>query len=183
MSERSIVASEFFSFVDNKSDHLCRVSYCRKDRAPHRTICYKCNMQLFRARNPMRATWNNLKGKSKQRRIKFTLTFEQFRSICEATGYMQGKGHNGTDLSLDRMDPNKGYEMGNIQVVTISENSSKGSYERWVTTKDGRRVRLYQIGVTTEEQHVEDEEGCGAEWEPPRWLEQREHIPTDTEPF
>jgi hypothetical protein len=152
MAEVDIEMGEFYSFVEGKGGDLCRVRSCRNPHAPARTLCYKHHMKLWRARNPMRATYNNVKGKAKQRKIAFSLTFDEFVSICEASGYIEGKGHAPDDLSLDRVDPNKGYEFDNIAVITISENSSKGSYERWVTTKDGRRVRIYQIGVQTDAQ-------------------------------
>jgi hypothetical protein len=182
MAEISIAADEFFSFAHEKCDTLCRVKFCRNDRAPSRRVCYKHHMQLFRARNPTRATYNQAKSKAKQRGIPFRLTFDEFKSICEASGYIEGKGHGPSDLTLDRVDPNRGYVFDNIKVITMSENSSKGSYERWVTTKDGRRIRLYQIGATTED--IVEAEQESEEWEPPEWLNEPDHhVPTENEPF
>lgn len=140
-------------------------------------------MRLWRARNPTRDAYNNLRNKARIRKIKFTLTFDEFKGLSDAAGYVLNKGQTPDSLSIDRIDPDRGYEIDNVAVVTLAHNSSKGSYERWVTTADGSRVRLYQIEVGTEEQAAEEAYEEGDTWEPPYWLEYKEHIPTDNEPF
>jgi len=176
MAERDIDACVFFKFATSKADHLCRVKHCRNDKSRERTICHKCKMRLWRYRNPTRSAYHALRSKAAVRKIKFTLTFIEFTELCQATSYLQEKGNHADQLHIDRIDPNKGYELSNIQVLTCSENSRKGSYERWITLKSGRRVRLCDIGVGVYEQPADTHE----EEEAPRWLVSRD---PDNEPF
>ena len=87
-------------------------------------------MYAWRVRNPVKASWHRLKAKAKARKIEFTLSLEQFQQLCEITGYVDGKGRASSCLSIDRIDFQKGYELSNIRVITVSENSAKGYVER-----------------------------------------------------
>lgn len=190
MAEKDIRADEFYQFVSGKKDpSLCCVRGCRKERAKHRKLCHMHRNRLDRARNPLTYAYDNLRSHAKERGIKFSITKEEFSLICEATDYIEQKGRDPDSLSLDRIDPNRGYEFENIKVVTISENSSKGSYERWITTKDGRRVRLYQIGIVKEKDTYEGESYEGdslfddyVEGDASDSLQDK-HTVTDNEPF
>lgn len=184
MSEKHIELDDFYLFAKGKDSDLCRVKHCRNEKAPRHSLCHKHRMRIWRARNPMRAAYNRLKNKAKARKIGFSLSFPQFATLCEVTGYIEGTGQDPSCLTIDRIDPNLGYEQGNIQVITLSENSSKGSYERWVETNDGQRVRVYQIIVGREAEEEEAELREGGEWEPPDWLTgKNQPFVTIDEPF
>lgn len=43
---------------------------------------------------------------------------------------MEGKGRFADCLSIDRINPLKGYEHGNVRVIRVSENSSKASADK-----------------------------------------------------
>lgn len=43
------------------------------------------------------------------------------------TGYVEKKGRGKDDQSIDRPDNDAGYTMGNMQPLTVSENSQKGA--------------------------------------------------------
>jgi hypothetical protein len=124
-------------------------------------------MRLWRARNPMRAAFESLKAKARQRKITFTLLFSEFMEIAEATGYIENRGRSTTDLHMDRENPDEGYTLKNLRVITCSENSRKGSYERWITLKSGKRVRLCDIGIGKAVEPVDVPE---PEEEEPEWL-------------
>jgi hypothetical protein len=121
--------STFYELADpaNKAPHLCLVKFCRKHRAPKRRICYAHHVESWRAKNPDKWAYLSIKTRAKRRRIEFKLTFEEFLSVAESTGYIDDKGIFADDLHLDRIDPLKGYEIGNIRVISCRENSLKGA--------------------------------------------------------
>jgi hypothetical protein len=53
------------------------------------------------------------------------LTFEQFKVFAIQTDYLRGKGKTVNSYSIDRIKNEEGYSIGNIQVLTLSENSKK----------------------------------------------------------
>lgn len=81
----------------------------------------------YRAKNPIRYAYHNLKSNSKRRGKEFDLTFEQFKEFCYKTNYIQGKGITKDSYSIDRKDNDKGYTIDNIRILTVSENSKKGN--------------------------------------------------------
>lgn len=104
----------------------CKTPRCRNDRAKHKTVCHTCNSRIFRENNPVKAAFFNLRQNAKRRGHVFTITFEDFKKFCRKTKYMAGKGRTKDSFSIDRINPAKGYEPGNLQLLTVSENSSKG---------------------------------------------------------
>lgn len=148
MPERDIPTEEILTFAQgDKPKHLCRVKHCRTRRMGDRTICSKHNMELWRARNPIKAAYHHIRDRARSKRIAFTLTYEEFVGICEATGYAEGKGRHAHELHLDRIDARKGYSLDNVRVITCSENSRKGCYEKRIQLRDGRWVMLHEIGI------------------------------------
>jgi hypothetical protein len=79
-------------------------------------------MRLFAERHPEKYAFNNLKQNAKRRGKVFELTFEQFQQFAVETEYMAGKGITKHGLHIDRIDPEKGYLIQNIRVLTNSEN-------------------------------------------------------------
>lgn len=70
-----------------------------------------------------------MRSNAKRRNKVFTLTLEQFKQFCEETDYINKRGKTGKSASIDRIDNNKGYEIGNIRILTLSENSAKWTYD------------------------------------------------------
>lgn len=103
----------------------CSTPYCRNKRVHHRTICEKCKSRLYKERNPLAYHFNVLRVNAKRRGKQFDLTLEDFKAFCISSGYMEGKGRTAQDLSIDRIRPWEGYNINNIQVLTLSENSKK----------------------------------------------------------
>jgi len=107
----------------------CSTPYCRNKRAKDRTICEKHKSRLFKQRHPEAYTFNYLRCNAKRRGKKFTLTLNQFKVLCKETGYMEGKGKNGSSLSIDRIDSSKGYSHDNIKILSISDNAIKSNHD------------------------------------------------------
>ncbi len=114
------------TFSTDKADLLqCVEPECRKDR---KNMYRHCSMHVamrFRQRNPITYKYNNLKTNAKKRGKSFTLTLRFFRLFCWASDYNENSGRLANDYSIDRIDNARGYERGNIQVLTGAENSEK----------------------------------------------------------
>lgn len=79
---------------------------------------------------PESYTYSLLKSNAKRRGKEFTLTLEEFKTFCQETGYLQGKGKKKKSMSIDRIDHTKGYSIDNIQILSLSENGIKGNHEK-----------------------------------------------------
>lgn len=104
----------------------CKTQFCRRT-AGRGYYCFTCISRRSRAANPMKWSYWNLKSNSKRRGKEFDLTFDEFKAFCLATNYIAGKGKTLLSYSIDRIDNTKGYTKDNIRVVTVQENSRKGT--------------------------------------------------------
>jgi hypothetical protein len=145
VSERNIRIEEFFNLSGSKKPNLCSVKFCRNEKVKGRTICHKCRMRLWRARNPMRDSFNNLRNSASKRNVSFSLSFDDFCTLCKSTGYLEGKGNFASSLHIDRKDNRKGYSADNIRVITCAENVGKGNKERRVVLPNGLIVPIVSI--------------------------------------
>lgn len=66
-----------------------------------------------------------IKKSAKKRNIPFDLPLEEFREFVNKNGYMENKGRFSNQMSIDRIIPELGYIMDNIQVISKSDNSKK----------------------------------------------------------
>jgi hypothetical protein len=105
----------------------CATKYCNRKPEGNRQYCSTCRSRKCRQNNILKYTYNNLKSNSTRRGVEFTLTIEDFKKICYETNYIQGKGKSKLSYSIDRIDNSKGYVLENIRILTLSENSRKGS--------------------------------------------------------
>ena len=103
----------------------CATKFCRNDAATGRSYCHKCRSRQYKQRHPEAYFFNALRNNARRRGKEFTISLEYFRGFSDATKYLEYKGRNGFNLSIDRIDNSKGYVRGNIQVMTVSENSVK----------------------------------------------------------
>jgi hypothetical protein len=104
----------------------CKTKYC-KNVANHGTYCKTCISRRFRSRNPMKAAYNALRANAARRGHEFTITYEYFARWCRRSDYMAGKGRTKESYTIDRKDNRVGYVPGNLQVLTNSDNASKGN--------------------------------------------------------
>jgi hypothetical protein len=93
-------------------------------------LCSKCRSREYRAKHPVNAAYLRLRYHAKERGISFSLTLEYFTDFCQRTNYLALRGIGKNDLTIDRIDATKGYEDGNIQVLTNSENKKKDIRDR-----------------------------------------------------
>lgn len=109
-----------------KKHTICKTKYCR-NRSHGRQYCSTCRRRASRKRDPIKAAYVNKKSDAKRRGIEFTITLEYFREFCYKYKFIKNMGRAGTSYSIDRIKNHLGYIPGNIQVLTIAQNSSKGT--------------------------------------------------------
>ena len=115
----------------------CKVIYCarlarvqvRRTLSGLRTtthaICPTCESRLFRANNPAKEAYRQIKDRALRRGQIFQLTFDEFLSEIEGTEYLARRGTGINELHLDREKVHLGYVRGNIKVITCAENLRK----------------------------------------------------------
>ena len=107
-----------------------RLCPCGNAARAQRRKCRTCETRAWRAAHPARAAYDTLRTHARQRGKVFALTLAQFLAFAEQTGYVEGKGIEPHSLSVDRTDPTRGYEPGNLGCLTLADNSAKAWYDR-----------------------------------------------------
>lgn len=107
---------------------VCKVKGCSRkisSRKNHKRggFCRRCAEHRYKARHPYAYALNKLRNNARRRGIPFELTLEEFIMFCDLTDYMSASGRFADCLSIDRIDPKRGYTLDNIQAVTVSVNS------------------------------------------------------------
>lgn len=90
-------------------------------------LCYKHYRRKRRENDPVGVRFNQFKGNATKRKKEFTITLEDFRKFCQRTGYLITKGKRGQNATIDRRCNVHGYHIWNIQLLTNSQNASKGA--------------------------------------------------------
>lgn len=116
-----------FSIAKHKDKSCCPAYACGKKKSKKDRFCPRHSRMYQKYNNPVNYTYNVLRNNALRRSKVFTLTLEEFKEFCDSTGYMDKKGRRAFDSSIDRIDSSRGYEKGNLQILTISQNSSKGA--------------------------------------------------------
>ena len=109
--------------MKNPPTGICRAPRCARRCKPKSPWCGRCANRQWKAKHPLRYSFSSLRVRARQRGHAFELTFDDYVTFAKATGYDQLKGKTKTSLSIDRIDPAKGYRRDNIRAVTLSENS------------------------------------------------------------
>ena len=135
----------------------CKTPYCRKYAAKNSTLCHACNKRNYRDRNPVEASYQNLRSNARRRGKQFDITLEEFREFAIECNYITGKGRHKDGFHVDRIDPTKGYTKDNIQVLTNSENVKKHKrYLRYEMNKEGKPD--FKVDVPVHSQCSDDED-------------------------
>lgn len=129
--QQRLLNEGFFEFKSKAGPGLCWVKHCRNSRKHDRCLCNKHNMQRWRAKRECPAAYHTLKHHAKARRIKFTITVDYFRGLTDAYCFFKQDDPDEI-LTIDRVEAHKGYEPGNLRVVSISINIAKGNRERYL---------------------------------------------------
>ena len=104
---------------------ICKHYGCTNPVIYKRRQCKTCKERLKALRNPAKYAFRQLKISASKRAIPFTLTFEEFEEFDRRTGYVAGKGRDAESLTVDRIDPAKGYSFDNIRAMTHEANSKR----------------------------------------------------------
>lgn len=108
-----------------KSEKKCATPYCCNDKRTGHGFCHKCVARRFRATHPETYSYNTLKQNAKRRGHAFVLTLDEFIKFCGETNYLALKGKTKNSASIDRKIPHLGYVYGNLQILSLSENTKK----------------------------------------------------------
>ena len=103
-------------------DGICKHWGCTRIAREGARDCETCHSRKAEIKNPRRRAYRSLKSSAKRRGIDFSLTYDEFVEFDKQTGYVASKGQSAECLSVDRIDPTKGYEVGNIRALTWIEN-------------------------------------------------------------
>lgn len=95
-----------------------------------RRLKNKERMRRWRAKNPIKDSYANIKKRSVERGHTFGISLEYFTQWCIDTGYHLLKGKTGSSASIDRIRDEIGYEEGNLTILTLSQNSVKENMRR-----------------------------------------------------
>ena len=117
-----------------KAKHLCKTKYCRRSKNGHRSLCNTCEARAYRARHPIKYVYDTLKRNAKRRDKIFTITLVDFTEFIAGTDYLERRGRKNENLTIDRIDNNKGYILGNLRVMTNLENKKK--YVEWFRNRE-----------------------------------------------
>lgn len=111
--------------------------------------CWKCRSKMLKERRPVTYVLNAMRQRAKQRKIPFDITLEQFIDFCKRTDYIARRGRKADDLSIDRIDHDKGYHIWNIQVKAFLENCTIGhSVPGKETMQNERKPEAYDYDRT-----------------------------------
>jgi len=103
---------------------MCQSRYC--SRPSKGKYCHRCQHERKKKSNPYRYWLGVLRRNARRRGHLFTLTLDYWVKWCDETGYLALKGRFKNNCSVDRIIPDLGYADGNIQMLTVGDNSSKG---------------------------------------------------------
>lgn len=98
---------------------------CGRISAKGRKECETCKFQRFKAKNEIIIIYYNLKNSARKRSLKFNLTKEWFVKFVTNSPLLTIRGRSAEAFTIDRVDNDKGYVMGNLEIITKSANSKK----------------------------------------------------------
>lgn len=113
---------------------FCCVKGCRKEEVTGKTgLCHAHHQYRWRMKSKKPSSYHTLKSHALARGLKFTISYDYFLGICDAVAFFDPECESrGEYPSIDRVDPTRGYEPGNIRVISISSNVTKGNKERFL---------------------------------------------------
>lgn len=127
----------------------CETEYCKK-AAKKGYFCYSCEKRKYADKNPVKYAYQVLRNNAKRRGHRFTITLQDFIRFCVKTKILIGRGRYKDCYSIDRIDESKGYEPGNLQMMTVSANRLKYSHKQIKydhESKIGRVVKVEEIEI------------------------------------
>lgn len=77
--------------------------------------------------HPLKYAYQTFKDNAKRRGKDFNVTYDEFIDFDSETHYLKKKGKGPNDASIDRLVNSKGYSINNMQILSLSDNSAKGT--------------------------------------------------------
>ena len=111
----------------------CLTPHCRNVARHQRNYCNSCRSRSYD--DPLRRLFRNLKSHAKARGKAFLLEFEEFASAALKAGYLVRAGREPHCMHIDRIDPRRGYESGNIQFISAAENCRKAYLDKRILAR------------------------------------------------
>lgn len=115
--------------IQYKAAQLCKVCYNKQLRLNGYgdSLRFKCNR-----------LWADLKHRAKRKGISLYMTNTEFYEFAKSSdtlkqlhqAWLASDKQYKLTATVDRIDNTKGYELSNIQFLTLSENSTKGQKEK-----------------------------------------------------
>lgn len=125
-----MILEGFFEFKKTAGSGNCWVRGCSRASRDDRCLCHMHEMRRWRAKNVRTSDWCTLRDHAVKRKIQFQLTLDYWRGLTDAFGFYDTKDDE--VLTVDRVDPTKGYVEGNVRIITLSRNSWKSCRERYL---------------------------------------------------
>lgn len=90
------------------------------------TYCARCSSRLDRVNHPLKYTYRRLRASAVRRKLSFDISYGEFYLYCQEHNYYSRSAKFCAEtLTFDRIDPEKGYSIANIQIVTQSVNAKR----------------------------------------------------------
>lgn len=132
----------------------CKERYCHKEAKKHGR-CWFHDNAYYRSKNPVRYAYQTLKDNAKRRGKTFLISLEYFKQFCKRTDYIAGKGRMKESYSVDCIDPRKGYVEGNLQCITLSDNTKKMHSDKKILSYDYVTGTAFVTKLTAAEQEYD----------------------------
>lgn len=108
----------------------CSRPLCRQACPKGRKTCDRCRGREWAEKNPLKYAFRNLRGNAKRRKIPFFLTLAEFEKFAVETEYCARRGRTAVSYTIDRQREHEGYHIGNIQILSNSDNVKKENARR-----------------------------------------------------
>lgn len=113
---------------------MCAVAGCRKKSLTGKRGCHGlCNrhkQQRWRWKSPKKSAYATLRDHAKARGLTFTISHEYFLGMVDMLSTWDLEAEKrGEELTVDRRKAERGYEPGNLQILTRSANAAKQARE------------------------------------------------------
>lgn len=114
-----------FKIIKGKPKNICSAYRCKNRKREKDILCSKHQKRKQKEFNLLSYTYNLLKSNANHRRKEFSLTLQEFKDFCNENNYLELKGKKGFSASIDRIRPLEGYYKGNLQVLSLANNTRK----------------------------------------------------------
>lgn len=121
----------------------CKTPHCLNDSTQGRKNCNKCRKRKDRLNNPIRCVYDARKCRASERGIEFTITLKYFTNWCIENNYINLRGRNAEDMTIDRIKNELGYVEGNLQMISNRANAKK----RWSDAREKKWLLIVPKGV------------------------------------